>query len=302
MCLIIYAPNLKTARIRKVLLERAFYRHNDGAGLAYIKDGDVVVSRGYMTFDRFFLAFQQARSDVLANGKTGPLLVHFRRKTCGPANYVNTQPLTIYRRRLVMAHNGVFESLSEEGQAVSDSVRLSQTIRKLGWNFPFVKGQVEMLEVMCRERSKLVFLDNKGRALIVNEPLGKWCRGAWYSDGGDLFDLPTRQKWPKMEKVSNDHVDQTASEPTRFPFIKRPDVPTTLKREDMSDTQRAEHDAWMDYMRSTDAAFPATGPRQSNLSGFRKRSLVDHRAAATNMHQTIDVDLLPEDAWRALSS
>lgn len=178
MCLIIFAPHINRAKIRRAVLERAFLRNSDGAGMAYVKDGELTISKAYMDFDAFFKAYQRVRSTT----HRGPLLIHFRWGTCGPNNETNTQPLNIYTGRLVMAHNGIFSGLSMKDSDVSDSVRLARLVRRAGWDYPFAKAQTEMLEALCDDSSKLVFIDNRGRHTIINERLGAWRAGAWYSN------------------------------------------------------------------------------------------------------------------------
>lgn len=182
MCLIVFTPHVQRATIRRSILERGFNRNRDGAGFAYVRDGRVIVSKMHETFDAFWLAYQRFRS----SGARGPLIIHFRWKTCGPINVVNTQPISIYSGRLAMAHNGIFAHLSEPDSGISDSVQLARIIKRVGWDFPFKKGEVEMLDALCGVSSKLVFIDHRGHHLIVNEKAGAWKDGCWYSDGGSV--------------------------------------------------------------------------------------------------------------------
>lgn len=298
MCLIIFTPNVKTARIRKVVLERAFLRHSDGAGLAYVKGGEIKVSKGYHTFERFFEAYQKARSDL--NG-VGALLIHFRRKTCGPVNYTNTQPLAIYRHRLVMAHNGVFHNLSETGSDISDSVRLSHIIRKMGWNFPFCKGQLEMLDVLCGDNSKLVFMDNKDHHLIVNEDLGKWRRGCWYSDAGDLHDMPSRRYGPAYGPPDDKPRTKTkVTPPKSLSFRAKPGKPISEMTPMEKLVYDKQMDGWRAFMRG-DQPFPPTGVFPGG--NFKKHSVIDNDHLPTLTHPKVapfDPDMMNDDDWRRM--
>lgn len=183
MCLIIFTDNIAKTKLRREVLERGFTRNDDGAGFAYIEDGMVRLSKAYFDFDGFWGALRP----VLDRIKAGPLLIHFRWATCGSANETNTQPVTIYRNRLVMAHNGVFSGLSlRTKEDISDSVRLAKMINGMEWDFPFSGNKAMMLKAICGGSSKLVFLSGTGKHLIINEQLGKWKDGAWYSDGGSV--------------------------------------------------------------------------------------------------------------------
>lgn len=210
MCLIIFSPNIAHIRLRKSVLEQAFHRNGDGAGMAYVQDGKIKLSKAYFEFDKFFEAFQSIRTNI----KKGAFLIHFRRGTGGSNNKTNTQPLVIYRDKLVMAHNGQFPVLEETEKDISDSVVLSRLIRGLAWKYPFLKIQKELLNRLCGDLSKLVFMDEKGRYSIINEKLGKWSRGSWYSNpnGIDVFSYKNSMKyappcrpWQDEEAVYSPH-------------------------------------------------------------------------------------------------
>lgn len=199
MCLIIFTSNLARARIRRGVLEKAFYQNYDGVGIAYIDDGVLKVSKGHDIFDEFYADYRQTRTKV----GSGACLIHFRAKSVGAVNAANIQPVVIHAGKLVMAHNGTIDSL--KGDEESDSVRLGANIRRLGWEFPFTKPQVEILTMLCAGRSKLVFFDSTGKHQIVNANLGKWSRGAWYSDGGDILEpdvKPSSSSWSNYSPAS----------------------------------------------------------------------------------------------------
>lgn len=183
MCLIIFTTNLQRARVRKSVLEKAFFQNYDGVGIAYLDDGVLKVSKSNNDiFDDFYANYCKIRDFV----GTGPCLIHFRAKSVGLVNAANTQPVVINPASLVMAHNGTIDAL--KGGEDSDSVVLGSNIKKLDWTFPYSKPQIEMLRMLCAGRSKLVFFDSTGKYQIINDKLGKWSRGAWYSDGGDILD------------------------------------------------------------------------------------------------------------------
>jgi hypothetical protein len=188
MCLIVFTPNLRRATIRKSILERGFDKNDDGAGFAYVHNGQVVVSKCYDTFPEFYAALKAAR---LAINDRGPLLIHFRWSSVGLNNRINTQPLVV-RPGLVMAHNGTIDSLKPDCLTCddSDSVRLARLVGRTDWQYPFAPINRALLKAICGDSSKLVFLDSNGRHVIINEQEGKWVRGAWYSDKGDVFEKP----------------------------------------------------------------------------------------------------------------
>ena len=275
MCLIIFAPNISRARIQKAVLEKAFHRNGDGGGLAYVENGRIRISKAFFEFDDYFLEYQRVRSRI----HTGPLLMHMRRGTGGSNNNTNTQPLVIYRGRLVMAHNGVFAGLEDEckGQDISDSVLLSRKIRNMGWDFPFIKSQTDLLEILCRTSSKLVFMDNKNHHIIINEKEGKWWHGAWYSN--DTFvHMPKRIKYAKSTfgdgnysmyprfPGDNDYIqpDLTDSGVVIGPRLPKT-IPPGTRYVDMTPDQKKEYEAYRNRMGFKKPEAPAQ---------FRKHSVI----------------------------
>ncbi len=197
MCLIVFTPNIRRATIRKSVLERGFDKNRDGAGFAYLANGRVVVSKGYSLFSDFWAAYRP-----IAAMARGPVLVHFRWSTIGADNLINTQPSVIAPDHLVMAHNGTFSGLKADADKhdLSDSVALARLLGRLNWAFPYTRPQVDLLRALCDDSSKLVFLASTGRHLIINESEGKWSRGAWYSDGGDVLETESWRAKPWVNK------------------------------------------------------------------------------------------------------
>jgi hypothetical protein len=182
MCLIIFTPNIRRALIRKSVLRRGFEGNPHGCGFSYIENGELKLDKGYFTFEDFFEAYKATRERI----RSGPFLIHFRYATCGEHNKINSQP--IYSRNdLIMAHNGVFSGLSFPESGISDSVLLAQILNKMNMPFPITKPFRLILEALCNDYSKLVFMDKNGKWDIVNSRLGCWRAGCWYSDKGECL-------------------------------------------------------------------------------------------------------------------
>ena len=182
MCLIIFTPNIRRALIRKSVLRRGFEGNPHGCGFSYIENGELKLDKGYFTFEKFFEAYKATRERI----RSGPFLIHFRYATCGGHNKTNSQP--IYSRNdLIMAHNGVFGGLSFPESGISDSVLLAQILNKMNMPFPITKPFRLVLEALCDDYSKLVFMSKNGKWDIINSHLGCWRAGCWYSDKGECL-------------------------------------------------------------------------------------------------------------------
>lgn len=177
MCLIIFSPDFQKSRIDPEDLQRAFKVNDDGAGMAYIKNGNLITDKPYFKWKHFKKAYDRATENL-----KGPLLVHFRLSTSGVLNRENAHPFTIQRNKLVMAHNGIFSELSYDKSKISDTVRFVNIIKKLDWKYPYNADQQKLLEIACGGYNKLVFLDNNSDYVIINEDAGVWKGNCWYSN------------------------------------------------------------------------------------------------------------------------
>lgn len=195
MCLIVFAPNIRNAVIRKPVLQRGFEGNSHGCGIAYIEDGAVKIEKGFFTFEKFFNTYSAIRQRITS----GPILIHFRFATCGEHNKTNSQPIAV-RDDLVMAHNGVFSELSFPELNISDSVLLARNLNKMGMPFPISNPYRLILNALCAGYSKLVFFDKNGKWDIICSELGAWRNGVWYSDKGECLKREVYTGWYKSKK------------------------------------------------------------------------------------------------------
>ena len=110
MCVIIVKEK-NQKKPSKEFLRKAWNKNPDGAGFMYNKDNKVIISKGYMTFDKFYKAVKN-----LSDDKT--IVYHFRIATHGATNAKGTHPFPISKRDEVLqkpqiktnigiAHNGI---------------------------------------------------------------------------------------------------------------------------------------------------------------------------------------------------
>lgn len=116
MCIII-AKNKNNRLPSKEELKNSFNRNSDGAGFMYVDNGQVVVDKGYMTFDNFYKHYEKLLAKY-NNFENKSLVIHLRIGTSGTNTRENTHPYIITNRvdllhktfvksDLGIAHNGV---------------------------------------------------------------------------------------------------------------------------------------------------------------------------------------------------
>lgn len=88
MCVIIYLPI--NTKINKQDLKDAFNYNDDGAGIAWIKDGKVHYTKGYTKFDDFC----KANMDII-NDDSIERVIHFRITSRGTTNPFQTHPFML---------------------------------------------------------------------------------------------------------------------------------------------------------------------------------------------------------------
>lgn len=235
MCLLIFSPDIKKSTISMEDLKRGFEKNDDGAGLAYIKNRRVIIDKGYFKFESFKNAYERIVRSI-----EGPLMIHFRMATSGKMDHANSHPMSIFDGTLCMGHNGVFSELSYKDSAISDTVRLANLLRDIGWEFPYNAHQEKMIELICGSYNKLVFLDNMGRYIIINEAAGTWRNETWYSNtmsfGYTPYVSPHNQShnhgFGSEDWTSRDYDTMTAEEIAEFisPSDNAP-IPTTVNKE-----------------------------------------------------------------------
>ena len=173
MCIAIFKAEKK--RISKASLEMSFMNNPDGAGFAFANGGRVHIRKGYMTFADFW--------EVYSHKQHLPCAIHFRLSTHGGVSKINCHPFRI-SEGVAMIHNGVIPDQKTDSKT-SDTrafVRdIAQPAYQHSWKFLYSQYGQKLLSSIIG-KSKLVFLNRRGRAVIINEKKGHWSKGVWYSN------------------------------------------------------------------------------------------------------------------------
>lgn len=173
MCLIIFAP--ASASIPQSYIDNAFTNNDDGAGVAYVANGEVVIEKGFFDVKDLHAALNRI-------GRDTPRLIHFRYATLGIVNEANCHPFKLEASASAMAHNGPCVHDDWAGDAKrSDSRHLAEDLMsKFDQDTLFKMKPV--LNGFVNTGNKLAFLFADGSHLLINEHLGKWRKGLWLSN------------------------------------------------------------------------------------------------------------------------
>ncbi len=175
MCIAIVKP--QGTEISDKYLENSFDNNNDGAGIAYAKDGKLYIIKGIFKKENFIKIVRNAEKIA-----QGDMLIHCRIGTSGLKNKNNCHP-HIVNDSLVMIHNGILDIDVPKKSKVSDTVIfVEKYLNKL--NKDFVKNEciMNLIELAIGSNNKFAFLNNKGESFICNYNAGIVEDGIWYSN------------------------------------------------------------------------------------------------------------------------
>lgn len=172
----------------KKVLKCCWERNPDGAGFMFNDYDKVVIMKGFMTFEEFYLRLQTANE--FYHLKEKGLVIHFRIATSGLKDKGNCHPYPISNDNLDLrksfittelgiAHNGIIRSYNGKDKILNDTqlfikndlFELNSLDKKFYKNVIF-QSMIERLI----DGSRLVFLNKKGEII----KLGKWFHNGNY--------------------------------------------------------------------------------------------------------------------------
>ncbi len=172
--------------VKREILENCFQNNSDGAGFAYIKNGELFIAKGFFDFESFWRYYSVLEKQTI--------LIHFRVGTSGSTGGVCTHPWRV-NNNLAFIHNGII-SIERTNQSLSDTGNFNDNVLKPlmneapdYWKSPEFKW---IIENSIGSNNKLVFADNTGHTVIFNEKEGKWEDDVWYSNNSFSY---SKYKW-----------------------------------------------------------------------------------------------------------
>jgi len=182
MCVIAIKP-IESKLTRKEIYN-CWSNNLDGAGFMYTDPGTgkIHIHKELYSFARFYRKYRKAE---LKHGAETPFVLHFRRKTIGDVNIGNTHPFRI-SAKVAFCHNGSINfPMSDKvpkNEDISDTRWFCRLIL-MGLSPEFYRNRSTMILLQdFSPKSKMVFLDHKGRVTISNEEAGIWDDHRWFSN------------------------------------------------------------------------------------------------------------------------
>lgn len=165
----------KTNKLPLDTFKTCWEANPDGGGFAYHNGKNIVIVKEMVSVDVLHSKYMEAREQHPA----APFAIHFRIATHGLTNLTNCHPFKI-NKHSAFIHNGVISACSYVGE-FSDTFHFNNYVMKeLPQNWKSSAILSELLSGYIGG-SKLVIIDRDG-ATIINENLGKWDDGDWYSN------------------------------------------------------------------------------------------------------------------------
>ena len=198
MCIIAMKP--EGVVLSDAKLYHMWKNNPDGAGFMYAENGKLHIVKGLMDFQTFIKALNEA-------GPKRKLVLHFRIRTHGAVKEQMTHPFWI-TNNLGMVHNGVISKLASETTSLRSDTAVFAAKLANEYTDPLKaiqnKFHIAMIESFIGY-SKLVFMDSTGQTYIINESLGHWEKGVWFSNTGYKPHKVTAKKnfWGPDEKEAN---------------------------------------------------------------------------------------------------
>tara|TARA_Y100000310_G_scaffold318374_1_gene372330 strand:+ start:1715 stop:2503 length:789 start_codon:yes stop_codon:yes gene_type:complete len=177
MCIAVYQP--KGKKLSKEKFHECFSRNPDGFGLMFAKGGKIHIYKTLDDVERAYSVYSRLHKRE-ARGKN--MVLHFRIATHGSVNKKNCHPFRI-NERLALVHNGVISAVdTHKYKDMSDTrVFAKEILAKLPPFFEWDEPIMRLIEEFIG-RSKLIIMDSAGMAHIVNEGMGEWVDGMWFSN------------------------------------------------------------------------------------------------------------------------
>jgi hypothetical protein len=191
MCIVIAKP--AKIKLKREVYETCFTNNDDGAGIVYVKDDQLVVKKGFFQFDEFYNTEIEPNEDL-------ELLIHFR--IASPGMVINAEnchpfswdtPTFDKRYQFALVHNGRLEYDGDKTR--SDTAKFTDDVMKPHFDRdPFMLDNAVGLWMMERIINPLAHnnnkvcvmrydtVDKKSDLVIIGKKKGTEAMGCWFSN------------------------------------------------------------------------------------------------------------------------
>lgn len=193
MCLLVMQEQNTTIKDKN--LKNAYDSNPDGVGYSFINSNSKIMTKKYRNYKKFLSAYQ---SDIMEFGSSSPFLLHFRMATHGESKGTfNVHPFKV-SKDMVFAHNGIISEVDDDKKLSDTQVFNRDILQKLKDEFLSDIILIKLIKGFIGS-SKLAFLNRDGSFQIINEKLGHWKKGVWYSNSSykDRVTYSAEGKWWK---------------------------------------------------------------------------------------------------------
>lgn len=192
MCLLVFLS--ASGKMSEKHVEESWRCNPHGAGMAWVENGEVQIKKGYMKLE-------DLKADLpLIAGK--PAILHFRIASVGNKTADNCHPFDA-GGEWAMGHNGTIPNMTTVGEESDTSAfarDILQPILDADKTAIFDTKIQKELEAKI-PGSKMVLLNPLGQRVILNEHLGHWVEGVWYSNRSYVLPVKSTQgSWSSSSK------------------------------------------------------------------------------------------------------
>ena len=201
MCLLVMQEQNTTIKDKN--LKNAYDSNPDGVGYSFINSNNKIMTKKYRNYKKFLSAYQ---SDIMEFGSNSPFLLHFRLATHGQSEGTfNVHPFKV-SKDMVFAHNGIISEVDDDKKLSDTQVFNRDILQELKDEFLSDIILIKLIKGFIGS-SKLAFLNRDGSFQIINEKLGHWKKGVWYSNSSykDRVTYSTKSKWWKAYGSYDDY-------------------------------------------------------------------------------------------------
>jgi len=173
MCVAILKPNKST--IDNKTIKQCWKKNPHGGGFMYVRDGKIVIIKELSKVDNYIKLFREHEKFF-----NGDVVLHFRIATSGETDLINTHPHKV-NNNIYMVHNGIIERCEDINSKFSDTINFCTFISNLPNSFMKNDSILELISGYINN-DKMIFLNRDNEVKIINESLGMWIGGNWFSN------------------------------------------------------------------------------------------------------------------------